>query len=461
MYEKIFQTIKNKNFVTETKKVLPWFIAALFLFLLHSQHKINSDEGIILNAAWNIINGKKLYLQSFEFISPLAPYLLAWWWKITEISFLSAAILSWLISFSVTIALYLIGKIFNLKNWLFLSVALFILSSAFWPLINHNAYNTAAIIWSVYFILKALEKNKSAKYYFLLGGFLSGLSVLFLQHRGLIFLAISFIFLIYLKIKKQIKFKDLGYFFSAAILPILSLFIFWSPGLLYKNLWLFPLQNYPATNRLPIYSWLICLVMVLIISACVVIKIQKQQKSSLIFLQILSLGFLVSSLPRNDLSHIFQALTIFTIIISLSFEFYLNQTKDKQIISFLLALIFLLFIPQPLFETATARNIVNSLNYYCPGQKTLYSGPFMPGIYFEKRTLNTIPYSFMIPGQQTDAQFKEVVDYFKYHRPDCVILNYRLVDKFNYNKNNPLDNFIKNNYQQVANVGDGNIFIKK
>jgi hypothetical protein len=203
------------------------------------------------------------------------------------------------------------------------------------------------------------------------------------------------------------------------------------------------------------------LIIGLVISACVVLRIDKKQCFNIVFLQFLSLGLLITSLSRADATHIFQALALFTIIIALSFEFYLTKKQDKRLIALLMALGMLFFIPRPLFETATVNMVRQKLNQYCPNPQTIYAGPFMPGVYFEKRTLNTIPYSFMIPGQQTKEQFEEVVNYFSLHKPDCVILNYAVVEKFDYNKNNILDNFINANYKKVDSVGNVYIYTQK
>ncbi len=85
----------------------------------------------------------------------------------------------------------------------------------------------------------------------------------------------------------------------------------------------------------------------------------------------------------------------------------------------------------------------------------------MPGIYFELRRLNTIPYSFLISQQQTDLQFEQAAEILAANPPDCVVLNYVTVEKFGHNKENPVDAFISDNYQAAGQWGNVQILRKR
>jgi hypothetical protein len=74
----------------------------------------------------------------------------------------------------------------------------------------------------------------------------------------------------------------------------------------------------------------------------------------------------------------------------------------------------------------------------------------MPGLYFETKKLNPTPYhSLLMINQQTEKQLAEVRELLDKRQPSCAILDYEAVKKFNYNKNNPVDNYILNNYRLV------------
>ncbi|MCX6793328.1 MAG: hypothetical protein NTY12_04890 [Candidatus Falkowbacteria bacterium] len=450
--------LENKSLYKTIKKSWPWLFLALALFLTHSSHLVDSDEGIILNAAWNIINGKKLYLDSFEFYAPGSAYLLAWWWKLSGPSYLSAAFLSYLISLSSMVGLYFISKKLEIKRWIFLAPALFLISSSFWPLINHNNFNIAAIIWASYCLILGIENKK---YFLFLAGLFSSLAILFTQHKGIIVAGFFIVYLGYLKLKNKLKIIDLIYFAVPLVLPLLALFIFWSPLILYNNLILFPLINYPATNFLPLNFWLLCLAICGSIIFTVWPTTNKQQKNIFLFLSCLSLILLITSLSRADIEHVLQSLVVFLPIIALIFESAIKKPKEKLLIFTILTIAIISRFIWPPFDNLGARNIIKVIKDNCPQDLKIYAGPFMPGIYFESRSLNLTPFSFLITKQQTEEQFNTAYNIFKNNPPNCLVLSYSAVEKFSYDKNNSLDNFFKDNYKKVDYLGKIDILIKK
>ena len=94
----------------------------------------------------------------------------------------------------------------------------------------------------------------------------------------------------------------------------------------------------------------------------------------------------------------------------------------------------------------------------CQDSPYLYAGPFLPGLYFETRKLNPTPYPFLITNQHTFEQFNNARNVLITHTPSCAVLNYGIVQKFNYNYNNPVDNFILENYTLVMQEGNNLIY---
>jgi len=52
----MFNQIKNKLFKINN---LWWLSVFIILVFFHSSHDLNNDEGIILNGAWNLLNGRE------------------------------------------------------------------------------------------------------------------------------------------------------------------------------------------------------------------------------------------------------------------------------------------------------------------------------------------------------------------------------------------------------------------
>ncbi len=91
-------------------KIVWWLCLLLITILFHSKHILDSDEGVILDGAWNLLNGKKLYIDFFEFITPGSFYIVLWAWKIFGASYWVAKFLSILIIFFSAVGLYKISN---------------------------------------------------------------------------------------------------------------------------------------------------------------------------------------------------------------------------------------------------------------------------------------------------------------------------------------------------------------
>jgi hypothetical protein len=109
------------------------------------------------------------------------------------------------------------------------------------------------------------------------------------------------------------------------------------------------------------------------------------------------------------------------------------------------------------FHSIKDNEVISYIKNNCPGSY-LYAGPFIPGMYFETKKLNPTRYSFLITNQQTKEQFLEARRMLEKYHPSCAVLDYKIVEKFNYNKNNPVDNYILNNYELTFQEGNTSIY---
>jgi len=116
-------------------------------------------------------------------------------------------------------------------------------------------------------------------------------------------------------------------------------------------------------------------------------------------------------------------------------------------------------VPRPLFNRSITNHFVGEIKKICPKNQGIYAGPFLPGLYFELRSLNQIPYSILITDQQSEAQFIDAADKLADKRPHCAVLNYAVVEKFAYNRDNPVDDFIEQNYRLAKTIGNVTIYI--
>lgn len=444
-----------------------WIFLLAIIIFFHSSHFLDSDEGVILDGAWNLINGKILYQDFFEFIPPGSFYFIFVIWKIFGMSYLSAKIASLVILILGCTGIYQIARRFtNNATLAYLPALFFAISSSGWPVINHNLYGTVTIIWLSYFFLKAITDNRAINFFW--SGILSGIAFLFLQQKSIVVIIAIFIFIIFdyfysrqtkdNSIKVFTTRKNVFIFIIGFILPVLWL-LKWPTATILFSLYEFPVYHYLATNRLSLWLFFIFTLHFLI-----TFSFLNKKNRIIYFLSILQLTLLGSSLSRPDYQHLSQNYFPFYIlvIVAITQISATNRLKDIQyravIVSFTSIMIVICGntynnFKYNTFETIANHPIFNIIDQKCQSP-FIYAGPFLPGIYFETRKLNATSYPILITNQQTEQQFNHARQQLEYNQPDCVVLNYKLPATINHNKINPVDELVLNHYHKIYEQSD-------
>ncbi len=454
--------IRNiQGYFTEPKKYanLIFWCVFLFLFLIFgTRHLLDSDEGVILNGAWHIYSGKRLYLDIFEYIPPAGFYIVYFAWKIFGVSYWSAKLTGLL---ALAAALAGINKIsgYYLNNlWRYIPGLLYVISALSWSLINHNIYNIAFVVWSIYYFLKGLATRKMHD--FALSGLLAAFAVLTLQQKGLVLiLALASYLLINVFIRKTLKLSPLICFLAASIIPILLLATFWPASLLYQVLVVYPLIFYPGNNMVN-FGLLLFFLIILILYVFLLEK-NKRAAEPLIWIQFF---LLAQTIPRADSFHLLLVIFPLHILTALTAENFANLKLHAKmqvagftsiIICLIIAYNVLSFVQFPPFSSLTGSRAFNAVLNECAAARNIYAGPFLPGLYFEARKTNALPYSQV--HLLSERQLAEAAVIIATARPECAAMNYDLVKKFNYRKN-AIDNFIQSNYTLVYKEGSFELY---
>ena len=404
------------------------------------------------------MNNRQLYVDFFEFVPPGSFYLIFWLWKIFGVSYFIAKFFSVVIVFLSSIGIYKISQEISKNRLNYFPPLIFIISSIYWPIINYNTFNIVFIIWAIYFFVKGLS-NYSDKN-FIISGLLTGLSILFLQQKGIIllFILFSFLLILFFKEKKYKLLKLNFYFFIFSFLPLLFL-LKWPLKILYEDLIIFPLFNYTETCSISLYLFVFFLFVLLLI-----IWLLRKEKNKKIWLLIYAQFFLlISATLRADFYHISLILFPLHSLLPASWEkikFFNLLTKSYFRLIILVSILIIIFPSililnyYPLLFSSIQKNkIISYVKENCPG-KYIYVGPFIPGIYFETKKLNPTQNSFLITNQQTKKQFLEAKKALEKYQPSCAVLNYQIVAKFKHNKNNLVDNYILDNYKFIFQEGN-------
>lgn len=433
------------------------------LFFLHFSHgRLDSDNGIFLSGAWNLINNFNIYNDFFSFTSPGTYYVILGIWKIFGVSYWAAwalAIISLLVS---SILIFKITKYLDLFS-AYAAALLFCLMGAGWPIITSHIFCLPFILSAVLLLILWTKNHKTILLY--LSGFLIGASTLFLQTIGLatfIGLLFSLIWL-YFKDKEKLTLKNLLGFIFFSCLPIIFLFLKWSPLFLFNNLIKFPLLNYGGI--IPTYYSLLAINFLFLLFFFLVLDKDNQASVIIKILSIWQFFLFTTALSFPDFSHISfvsaPLLILFTIFSSKVLKSKINKKSIKfLIIIFLFSVYFLFYFLRvvycsdaPFFtfknETPAA---IKFLRENCQ-TNYLYAGPFLPEFYFETRKINPGPSDWLLTNHHPKELFLKTAEKLEENEPDCAIVNYEMVKKLNYNLDNPVDNYLLSHYQPIKKFG--------
>jgi len=442
-----------------------WLALALVLICLHSSHYFNSDEGAILSGAWHLLNGRELYIDFFEIIPPGSFYLVLWAWKILGVHYAVAKALGILSILLGVVAVFRIGRLFTSSRITYVPPVLYCLLSVFWVTINHNTFNAMLLAWATYFCAKNLITRSSSDA--ALGGLMTGLSILFLQHKGAAFFFVILFFFLFLYIRDRNKgtLKSIVSYFIFSMIPLLLL-LRWPLPILFEELVRFPSTHYLAINRVsPLLFYVGSFYILLAFWA---MRGGLNRPMQLLFTVQATLLF--TTLQRADLFHttvvLFPLLSMTPIVyekiqhgprLSRFMRYAYGGFFSIAAVTFIVVLAIAIVFIMSSFRDATKNSLLlTSVKDRC---SSVYAGPFLPGMYYETGKLNPTKFTVLLTGYNTDQQFSSAYDELNAARPECVVVNYAMVGKFNYSKDNPVDKFIRDNYKLAYSSGDMQLYM--
>jgi hypothetical protein len=444
-------------------KIFPWLVIIGLLFLFQTDHPIDSDEGMVLTGAWNMLNGRLPYLDFFSYAAPGSLYLVMWTWQVFGDAYAVANALG--------CASLWRGAI-GVQRWAWLvsgprfpagAPVLYVLPVGLWPLVNHGSFALTPAIWCAVFLCRAIQRDSRLDA--ALAGLAAGLTFLFLQHRGLALLGgVGFLLLVGdLRAGRRPWRGDTLAFAGAGLLPVLLLGVAlpWEP--LLRDLVVFPIQNYLSfhaldTTRIPTWP----LFGTLIALAALAIALRKGSDRAVWSLLAMQGFLLVPALPRADLYHLSTVLFPFYALLPRALRGLAGSAWPLRA-PLAVGLIFPIGFTAVSY-VANARQLLTTLQAdqsqalaylrdECGEAPLLYAGPFIPGFYYESRRLNPSRYDYLFTDFFSEEQFEEVASTLRRVRPTCAVVAYPLVAKYGYRLDNPVDRLLAQRYRTVLREG--------
>lgn len=443
----------------------------LLLVLLHARNLLDSDEGVILNGAWNLLNDRRLYTDFFEFLAPGSFYLVLAAWKVFGSSFWVAKCIG---ITSLVVAAFGVHRIGELvlgvrtrrmdRNLLAASTVLFCIYSGYSPAINHNTFHLPLAVWSTYFAVRALQQGNWRMY--AVGGLLAGTCMWLLQHRAVVMAAATLVAFLALGrgTARSASLWGSTAYLLAFLIPVAALLFCWSPSVLLENLIVFPATRYAEVNVMKPTLFLFSAS--LVVGAAWLLRRAGATVSLLLALQA---ALLLSVLHRADLSHVTSALFPLLALIPLllrPMSPVMAQALQLWIAAGMLALTVPLFTflsinPEVFFANWSRHPALEFVRERCGTSPYLYAGPFAPGLYYETRRLNPTRYSILLTRLHTDEQFVDARADLQAQQPPCVITHYAMAAKFRYTTENPVDVWISANYDPVFELRGRQVWMAK
>ena len=433
-----------------------WFFLlgclAAWLFFLKTKNCLDSDEGLILGGAWRLFNGEKMYLDFFEYLPPASFYFIYGIWKLFGASYLSASFLAIVNILAVLVATYLIARKCQAGRFSIFAPILFLIFCASWPLIGHNVFVLAPLVWSAYLFILFLQK----KYWFYLAisGLLAGLTGLFLQHRFLALIGAGLFCLLFFNWKQGVK-RTFGLMATYSLffcLP-LGLLLFWPPGLLYQNLVLQLFSGYSKISSVGPSFFIIAMALVFLLF-WLLGKKRSNEENYLLILQIFLLG---SSLSRPDFFHVFSValpiLVLFFVILNKKINGILKEKIVWSLMIFVLVCLAQIVVTLSfnLKNVDSQRTELFSLvAKHCSSGEYIYAGPFLPGFYFELKKKSPSAYDYIFPGVQSPEQLQEAANGISAKRPSCAIINHKIMVNMPLERDNPVEKYIFSHYEKAV-----------
>lgn len=464
--------------------LLGWVALCGVAFLYFASRSIHSDEGNVLNMAWQLMYGKQMYTDFVEFVAPGSGYITFWFWQLLgDTSFRAARMLSigmW--SLSAAALGVLTWK--HTKSVLpVLLVALgWMIATEQHPLINYNAHSSFIAIGAI--ALYWFARTRGGRWYAIAGaGF--GIVALFLQTKGMLLLgAVMLCHLLFVKAGNTLKIDTLQRVpvkqrITEAVLLLMggvgSMLIasaFWvNPLILLESLFVLPFQlsylNHSVYEIPPAVTQIIVVLLemiaVLLIARYRLIK----EQSTLQFLWLLiavQAALFVSSVNLIDWAHfginLFPTVAFVGIVVhALLVRLFSKRSVVVIVVEGLIAVGMLATIGAGISQVFSGTHIYMSeqeqrehifselfTSTEITQAEDIYAGPFLPGFYYEfgKENLFTGASNMTLCDEACET---EAIAILQQNEIEFVFLDYIISHKFGYDPQRRFDTLIREEYE--------------
>jgi len=442
-------------------------LGCLLTLILQRSFHVQFDEGYTLNAAWQMWTGLRMYDDFRLLVAPGGGYAIYIVWKLVGApSFLAARVMSLLLSFSSIAAVALILTRRGIRGGGFaLAVAVWVIASAQYVSLNHNAFSSYAATWMLLALLRAQARDRDGAGRpadHVLVGVAGGVVLLFLQTKGLALIAASAGFTA-IAVGGRRGLRAAAALLAGAAAVVTPLLLIWRPSVLMREWFVEALAgDYLGHTSVSRGLAAACLLVAAGMGG-IAFRLRDRLLGALAVFQA---ALVVSFLNNMEALHVL--VNSFPLIVFVPMALQRRAARaaapsapprpEKFSAPVVMAIVFaaiagVMATPagRPLFKKSTLyvdfircepRNIFPQPRV--AAAHAIYTGPFMPGLYFELGKKNPYFISFtLVCNADCRARLRAQIEAVK---PEIAFLDYEMVRRFGYDENNPVDAYFRDRY---------------
>ncbi|MDD5109852.1 MAG: hypothetical protein PHI63_01375 [Patescibacteria group bacterium] len=393
----------------------------------------NPDVGQTLTSAWQITQGLVPYRDFFEFRTPGSFYVLAGVFQWFGATYLAAKIFGTLLVLLTAFGLDRLCRLFTGSGWARVAVQIAWMGLLLqFPLISFNTYAHLASIWAGYVAVQAWRKRTPA-WFAGLGAAAAGVTWM-LQQRGLAFILVG------LGMALAVRRWKIFFAFAAGLSIALLPFLVWPPQLLWAQLVVYPLMQYPGAAYRSL-GWVMAGAAVLSVLAIVAMHAGRN-RTGFWPLWWIAAASLATTWSRADWSHLalaFWAVPVLWFSCAAGFAGGSGRRQEqcRRAFRWQVALVYVFGISagSVFVRSQWASLAADPFRLHVPfweelavlvQQRTapdepIFATPYLPQLYFFSQRPNATRHNWLMSRLDPPEYFSEVIDELESAKPRLVV----------------------------------------
>lgn len=422
--------------------LLAAYLAAAVVLTL--AHPFNSDEGQVLTGAWNLYNGAEIYRDFFEFIGPATFAWVHLFFELLGPSYGAALVASWALLFVGLLAFAGSARLLSSRTavivvaavvWLFLATEI--------PFVNHNTYSSCLAVVFAYFCLQFLKDQRP--WMMAVAGAVAGAVFFVLQPKGAVLIALG----LAVGATSRSRRALLG-FVAAAAVVLSAGFAVWGAGPI-TSLLVIASVLVQMNHGAIIYASVLVAVALATVAAAALHHIGRLDRTAG-FLLLLQAALWLSTAHLPDAWHLMvNGFPLVLLYVPIGDHWMQGAPRRvRHAAAFALAASLLIgasdAIRDNIERTRSTDRWLSEVELRVGGD-SFFAFTFLPSFYLELQTPNPYYNSVLYESSHPAEHFRRNVELLTLHEPDHVLADYSTVAKYGHQKNNPVDDYLREFYE--------------